>query len=219
MVATPGAIFDFARVPHNGRPTPARQVELILERIDALPTLPAVAARIIRISSGSDVEMDDIAAIIESDPALATRILGLCRKSDKGLGDRITSVKRAVVMLGIEAERSAVLSVCVCDLVARDSAKQKLDNQLASSNDDTAPQIFDKHGLWKHSIAVAVAAEMLVERSPHLRHVRDEAFLAGLLHSVGRIAVSFALPKAYDRVLALAAKRNARSATVERELL
>lgn len=219
MVATPGAIFDFARVPHNGRPTPARQVELILERIDALPTLPAVAARIIRISSGSDVEMDDIAAIIESDPALATRILGLCRKSDKGLGDRITSVKRAVVMLGIEAVRSAVLSVCVCDLVARDASKQKLDNQIANASDDATPQVFDKHGLWKHSIAVAVAAEMIVERSPHLRHVRDEAFLAGLLHSVGRIAVSFALPKAYDRVLALAAKRNARSATVERELL
>jgi HD-like signal output (HDOD) protein len=75
MVATPGAILDFARVPHNGRHTPARQVELILERIDALPTLPAVSARIIRISSASDVEMDDIASIIESDPVLASRIL------------------------------------------------------------------------------------------------------------------------------------------------
>jgi HD-like signal output (HDOD) protein/signal transduction histidine kinase len=219
MVATPGAILDFARVPHNGRPTPVRQVELILERIDALPTLPAVAARIIRISTASDVEMDEIAAIIESDPALASRILALCRKSDKGLGDRISSVKRAVVMLGIEAVRSAVLSVCVCDLVARDAGKQKLDTQLASDGDDVAPQVFDRLGLWKHSIAVAAAAEMLAERSPHLRHVRDEAFLAGLLHSVGRIAISFALPRAYVRVLAVAAKRNARSASVERELL
>lgn len=219
MVANPGAILDFARVPHAGRHTPARQVELILERIDALPTLPAVAARIIRISSASDVEMDDIAAIIESDPALASRILGLCRKSDKGLGDKITSVKRAVVMLGIDAVRSAVLSVCVCDLVARDAAKQKLDSQIANSTDDTPPAMFDKLGLWKHSIAVAVAAEMIVERSPQLRHVRDEAFLAGLLHNVGRIALSFALPKAYDRVLAVASKRTARSATVERELL
>ncbi|GDX97636.1 hypothetical protein LBMAG48_00400 [Phycisphaerae bacterium] len=219
MVATPGAILDFARVPHNGRHTPARQVELILERIDALPTLPAVSARIIRISSASDVEMDDIASIIESDPALASRILGLCRKSDKGLGEKITSVKRAVVMMGIDAVRNSVLSVCVCDLVARDEAKARLDNQIANASEDFAPEVFDKQGLWKHSIAVAVAAEMLVERVPHLKHVRDEAFLAGLLHSVGRIALSFVLPKAYDRVLALAAKRRVRSATIERELL
>ena len=34
--------------------------------------------------------------------------LGLCRRADKGLGDRITTVRRAVVMLGLEAVQAAV---------------------------------------------------------------------------------------------------------------
>src|SRR3954463_5251773 len=114
----------------------ARQVELILERVETLPTLSPVAARLLSIGTVDEVLITDIVKIIESDPALSTRILGICRKADRGLGDRITTVKRAVLMLGIESVRAAALSVSVYDLMSKDdeTARKELDARVASEN-------------------------------------------------------------------------------------
>jgi HD-like signal output (HDOD) protein/signal transduction histidine kinase len=195
----------------------ARQVELILERVDAIPTLSPIAARVLKLGSASDVELDDLAKVIETDPALATRILGLCRRSDKGLGDKITSVKRAVVMLGLEAVRSAVLSVSVYDLLAKDEQAQRADRTLAGDGADAGG--FDRTAFWKHSVAVACAGELIAGESKHLKVLPEEAFLAGLLHGVGRIVLSSVLPRAYDGVQRLAERRGIASAGLEHEML
>src|SRR4051812_17660607 len=173
-------------------PARARQVELILERVETLPTLSPVAARLLSIGTVDEVLIGDVVKIIESDPALSTRILGLCRKADRGLGDRITTVKRAVLMLGIESVRSAALSVSVYDLMSKDdeSARKELDARVASENGGDAAdaqQTFDRKGFWKHSIAVACAAELIAAQHLKLRVLPEEAFLAGLLHDVGKL--------------------------------
>src|SRR5215831_8005618 len=115
----------------------ARQVELILERVQTLPTLSPVAARLLSIGTIDEVLIADVVKIIESDPALSTRILGLCRKADRGLGDRITTVKRAVLMLGIESVRSAALSVSVYDLMSKEdeAARKELDAAMAGASE------------------------------------------------------------------------------------
>ncbi len=201
----------------------ARQVELILERVRTLPTLSPVAARLLSIGTIDEVLIGDVVKIIESDPALSARILGLCRKADRGLGDRITTVKRAVLMLGIEAVRSAALSVSVYDLMTRedDEARQQLDAAVATAEgaDDAAKPIFDRHGFWKHSIAVACAAELTAQHNPKLRVLPEEAFLAGLLHDVGKLVLDLVLPRSYQRVLEVAQRRACDSAAVERAVL
>lgn len=195
----------------------ARQVELILERVDAIPTLSPIAARVLKLGSASDVQMDELAKVIESDPALTMRILGMCRRSDKGLGDKITSVKRAVVMLGLEAVRSAVLAVSVYDLLAKDEQAQRADRSLAG--DGAGSGGFDRTGFWKHSVAVACAGELIASDSKQLKVLPEEAFLAGLLHGIGRIVLSGVLPRAYDAVHRLAEKRSITSAGLEHEML
>lgn len=199
----------------------ARQVELILERVDALPTLSTVATRLIRVSSATDVEIDEIAKIIEVDPALSMRILGLCRRADRGLGDRITTVKRAVVMLGIEAVRAAALSVSVYDVMARDGDQQReqLDATISEGSSLAGTRGFDRTGFWKHSIGVAAASELIASAQKDLGVVPEEAFLAGLLHGIGRLALDLVLPKAYDRVVRLAEKRACSTTSLERELI
>src|ERR1051325_260238 len=121
-------------------PARARQVELILERVQTLPTLSPVAARLLSIGTIDEVLIADVVKIIESDPALSPRILGLCRKADRGLGDRITTVKRAVLMLGIESVRSAALSVSVYDLMSKEdeAARKELDAAVATENGGSA---------------------------------------------------------------------------------
>ena len=73
-------------------------VEELLEQVDALPTLSPVALRLLALGSADEVDIDEVVALLESDPALTAMILGLCRRADRGLGDRIDTVKRAVVI-------------------------------------------------------------------------------------------------------------------------
>jgi signal transduction histidine kinase/HD-like signal output (HDOD) protein len=164
-----------------------------------------------------------VVRIIESDPALAARILGLCRKADKGLGNRITTVRHAVVMLGVDAVRGAALSVSVYDLLGRQHKARAGggagggDDASATSGDD-APA-FDRAGFWRHTIAVACAAEQIARKYSSLGVEPDEAFLAGLLHNVGKLVLELVLPRAYDKVVRLAERRASDCAPLERTLL
>lgn len=202
----------------------ARQVELILSRVDALPTLSPVATRVMQLGASDSVDIEELATLIESDPALTTRILGLCRRADKGLGDRVVSVKRAVVMLGLEAVRSAVLSVSVFDALKPldDHRRRELDH--THDGDVSDPPAFDRVGFWKYSVGVACAAELLATRMPIVRGSRtssllpEEAFLCGLLHAIGRIALQWLLPNSYERAVRLAIARSAPLESLERQL-
>ena len=78
---------------------------------------------------------------------------------------------------------------------------------------------FDRTGFWKHSVAVACASEIIAAEEKRLEVLPEEAFLAGLLHGVGRIVLSSVLPRAYDGVSRLAERRGVASASVEREML
>lgn len=199
-----GVVADAAR---------ARQVELVLESVESLPTLPPVAARLLSKSSVDDLDIKSVVKIIETDPALASRILGMCRKADKGLGNRITTVRHAVVMLGVEAVRAAALSVSIYDLMGK-RPKSVMDE---AATDETPA--FDRSGFWRHTIAVACAAEQISQRHKNLGVDPDEAFIAGLLHNVGKLVLELILPRGYDRVVRLAERRASDSAPLERALI
>ncbi|MEL6329036.1 MAG: HDOD domain-containing protein [Planctomycetota bacterium] len=192
-----------------------RQIELILERIDRLPTLPAIAVRLMSISSAEEADFPEVMRLIESDPTMTATILGLCRKSGRG-GDRIDTVKRAVVMLGFEAVRSAALSVSVLDVMS-DQAEE-LDRRALDLSEADDPPI-NRQGLWKHAVAVACASEWIARNSPRCVVKPDEAFVAGLLHDLGRMVLELVLPRASARVAAVAERRSSDSAGIERAML
>lgn len=181
----------------------AQKLEAILAGIDQLPTLPSVATRLLAVSSAEDVDLDEIIRLIESDPAMSTTILRMCRTADKGLGDRITTVRRAVIMLGLETVQVAALSVHVFE-------------QLQGQEHDG---IFDFGGFWVHSLTVACAAERIAESHPAIGVSPEEAYLAGLLHDLGKVALDLVLPKAYGRVLEMAAKKRCALCLIERTML
>ena len=187
------------------------QAELILARLDTLPALPVIASRLLEMSGDENIDLKEISTMIEADPALSARVLAMCRRAELGLGERITTVRRAVVMLGLEAVRSAVLSVCVFDLMNKEAKRV--------SHDTGTLGTFDITGYWKHAIGVACACERIARDHSKL-HIRpDEGFVAGLLHDFGRLALTVALPKAMARAQELAAARGMDAAEVERELI
>jgi HD-like signal output (HDOD) protein len=196
-------------------------VEAILARLGDLPTLPSVSMRLLSVGAADKVEIEQVVKIIETDPALSARILGLCRRSERGLGDRITTVKRAVVMLGLEAVRAAALSVSIVETLGaeKDEERNRLDEAKAKSAGVGEGVAFDRAAYWKYSIAVACASELIASENARLRIVPEEAFLSGLLHGVGKLALAHVLPKAYQQVLRLGQIRACDAWTIERELL
>ncbi len=197
-----------------------QQIEVILRQVDSLPTLSVIATRLLEIGNMEDADLDGIVEIIESDPALTAKLLGLCRRADKGLGDRITTVRRAVVMLGLEAVQAAVLSIAVYELMER--TMPSFDEQVAgggAGESSDAVATFDREGFWKHSIAVGSACELIAEGHSDLDVAPEEAFVAGLLHDLGKMVLDVILPKSYARVLGLAERRASSSTEAELQLI
>lgn len=197
--------------------TRADRVELVLQQVETLPTLSPIALRLLRLSSADNADLKEIVTLVEADAALTGRLLSLCRRSVTGLGDAIVTVERAVVMLGFDAVRSALLSVHLHQLVSRDD--RGLDEPEQAGGEAPAP--IDRRGLWRHSLAVACAAEMITDghRTPGLGFKPDEAFVAGLLHDLGKYVLDSILPRTYARVARLADRRAEDIADIERQIV
>ncbi len=170
------------------------RLSLILQQLDELPTLPVVMVRLLEVTADQGSSATDVADLLSSDPALSSRVLQMVRRADSGVRGEVASVARAVVLLGFEAVRNAALAVSVFQTFAGD--KQPAGH-------------FDRQEFWKHSIAVAAAAELLAKATKEdpatvakLPVVDlDEAFVAGLLHDLGKVALDAVLPKSFDRVV------------------
>lgn len=184
-------------------PTRTQRVELILAQIKQLPTLPAVATRLLQMTADTDSDTKEVIRLIESDPSLAAKILSLVQRASAGVRLGVATVEKAVVMMGFEAVRNTVLTI-------------KIFETFGQSGDPATA--FDRREFWKHSLAVACAARMLATQL-QWKVDPEEAFVCGLLHDMGKVALDACLPKSYDRVVRQAMQRRANIADVEKQLL
>ncbi|MFN0012116.1 MAG: HDOD domain-containing protein [Phycisphaerales bacterium] len=189
-------------------------IETILRHVDELPTLAPVAARLLALSSADDADFDEIIRLIEADPTLTGRLLSLCRRAGTGAAQPVSTVRRAVVLLGLEALQAAILSVQVVELMRRPPGSEQQGQQPGPLAEG-----FNAEGFWRHALAVACAAELLAQHHRELKINPGEAFTAGLLHDIGKLALAWVLPRSYPGVLALAAARRSDLAPIETDLL
>jgi len=190
-------------------PTRAKRVELILQQLEELPTLPGVAVRVLEATGNELSTSKDVVRLIEADVSLTTRILQLVHRADVGVRGEVSSVDRAVVLLGFEAVRSAVLAVSVFDTLAMQSKDSK----------------FNRDEFWKHAVSTACCAELLAEACHAAWGSKDagvsasEAFVCGLLHDMGKVALDAALPKSFGRVVEAVDLLRGNIADIERQVI
>jgi HD-like signal output (HDOD) protein/GGDEF domain-containing protein len=147
-----------------------------------LPTLPTVAVRLLDLSRDPETEIRDVIDVIKSDPAISAKILKSTNSSFFGFKSQVTSIDRAVPLLGTTVVTSLALSF-----------------SLVEAAMTTGPLALLYNNYWKQSIVQACAAEILSKYSG--KGLECEYFLAGLLADLGRLAMLKTIPRDYQPVL------------------
>ncbi len=171
-----------------------------LQKTDRLPSAPGVALEIVRLSQAEEVELQNIVEVLKLDPALVTKLVRTANSVMFGIPRRVTSVREAVIVMGVRTVNLLALSFSLVKLAK-----------------ETSELGFDYTRYWTFSIATNVAARFLAqERAPRLR---DEAFLAGLLCRLGQLVLVEWAPQEYGPVLERLEETKRPLEDVEREIL
>lgn len=140
--------------------------------VSDLPTLPVVFQELFTRMQDPDTQVSELAEIIVRDQALTAKILKLVNSAFYGRTSQISTINRAVIIMGFQAVRSAALAVSVFE-------------RFKDLRNDGATFTLD--GFWRHSLGVSCLAKQasLVLKTGE----PEEAFVAGLLHDVGKLVM------------------------------
>ncbi|MFZ1546820.1 MAG: HDOD domain-containing protein [Candidatus Nitrotoga sp.] len=175
-----------------------------IKRLDTLPTMPAIAQKILALDLESDEGARTMLKLIEKDPQIAAKLIGLANTPLFGTSRRVSSVTDASMLLGITRVKAVTLGIAVMSSLVKKSVG-KLDAQ----------------GLWLHSLAISLAVRILAQSMPrNTRPLDDEIFLAGLLHDIGYMVLNYLDQKLSDELQTQFISQPDRpSAEIEAELL
>jgi HD-like signal output (HDOD) protein/CheY-like chemotaxis protein len=162
-------------------------VKTLVARINKLPTLPATYQKLVTCLKDPKADLEDVARIISHDPSMSARLLKVVNSAYFGLSKPVADVARAGSLLGLDRIMALVLG-----------------QGLFSGGD--APQVrgFSLEALWSHSIATATAAHRIAIDEKLDKDLVAAAFLAGMLHDIGKLVLAMGVPEDYARVLEMA---------------
>jgi putative nucleotidyltransferase with HDIG domain len=151
-------------------------VELINEHLAGdlqnLPVFHSVAVKLQQMLSSRDFRIDDIIEQISGDQSLASQVLKVANSSFYAGLSKVATIKDAVVRLG--AQEIANLAMVASQVEIYKSEHSILSNKMA--------------GLWSHALSCAVGAKWLARKTGYV-NLASEAFMAGLLHDIGKLAI------------------------------
>jgi putative nucleotidyltransferase with HDIG domain len=134
-----------------------------------MKTLPQTAIRLSKLVADENSSLKEIENVIRMDPTLVLRILRLANSSYYGLQEKVDSVARALVFIGIKNLRNTIVIETLKDVF----------------KNSQEGEIFSRTTLWLHSAAVGICSQMISERL--FKAKGEDAFLCGILHDIGLI--------------------------------
>ncbi len=141
----------------------------ILGTVRDLPPMPQTVHKARDIMSSPTSSFKDLAKILETDPAIATKVLRMANSSYYGLGGKVSSIQHASVVLGHNT---------IGDLMTMAGTSTLLGNTLKGYR-------LDAGDLWRHSMGVAFGSRIIAnKKNPALA---NDAFAAGIIHDIGKL--------------------------------
>jgi len=177
-------------------------VRRVIGQLGALPPLPAIVSQLRRTISDPDSDARDVARVVRGDPALVSKLLQLANSAyfcparrDKA---HVTRLEDAIVLLGFSLVQNLALAMGV--FTHYDGRKGRIPFSLPL--------------LQRHSFATGEIASRLFPGDP--AHA-EQAFVAGLLHDVGRLVLATSFPESFARLWSVARRRQISALVVEEE--
>jgi len=170
--------------------TPKTVYNTIRQRLlslKSLQTQPDVIAKITHLLQNPSTNAEVLGRAIRTDQVLASTVLKLVNSAFYGFPGRIGSISHAVVLLGFSTVKNIVLTATIMDIF-----KMNINSK------------FNMQDMWKHSLACGAAAQCLA-RALGIEQ-KEECFIAGLVHDIGKAIMFQLMPDDFIRVVECADK-------------
>ena len=154
----------------------------LLNKFTTAKTLPHIAIKLTKLISDENSTMQDFEKMIKMDPTLVLRILRGANSPYYGLRQKVNSISRAVVVIGINNLRNMIVTEGLKEIF----------------KDKNSKNTFSRSRLWLHCAAVSICSQMIMERIFGLNG--EDAFLCGILHDIGMIVEDQTAPDLFYKV-------------------
>ena len=148
-------------------------------RIQDLPPFPAIATRLLGLLAQPEVGMKALSDLITTDAAMATEVLRMANSMEWGLRSEVTSLLHALALLGVDRVKGLAFTVAIRSYLSRALHYPSL------------------RACWRHNLACALMCD---ELSRQLHFDEPQAYTAGLLHDIGRLALCAAFTEKCARL-------------------
>lgn len=156
----------------------ARQM---VAQIDDLPTIPIVATQVLQLLDDPDVNVDKVADLMLSDQIMTARVLKMVNSPVYRPSQEITSLKRALVYLGIRHIKEIALT-----------------SSFITAFEDRGG-VIDLSTFWAHAFGVGMVSKVIAEKISY-KDI-EKAYLAGIIHDIGEVVLSYYQPEVFSKVL------------------
>lgn len=180
-----------------------QRLPMLQEYIQRMPSLSTTMVKVIEICNNPATSTNDLARVISLDPVLTARVLRLINSAYYALANRVTSLAHAIIMLGLNTVKNLALSTAILENVGGKGSFRGL-----KVND-----------FWEHSLCVGVTSKIIAGLMGIPLTEREEYFVAGLLHDIGKIPLNTVFADEYSEVLKSAYDRKAALYLTEQEVI
>lgn len=154
----------------------ANNINDLINSLNEVPAMPNVIMRALHIVKDPESGAKELAKIVSCDQSLSTKVLTLVNSAYYGFPQQITSISRAISLIGMSKAKNVILTVAMKPMLINQGDKE----------------------LWKHSITTAVGCEYIAK---YLKIMDpDEAFVIGFLHDLGKIVLILKDAQTYEKV-------------------
>jgi putative nucleotidyltransferase with HDIG domain len=153
----------------------------VIENLKDLPSLPAIVMELLSSLDSEDLDVATLAKKVTQDLALTAKTIRFANSSYYSTLVKVTTIQQAITLMGLSQVKQIVLSAALSGCFPENNCKG-----------------FDHKAFWRHSNAVAFASKLIARR---LKFNEDVAYIGGLLHDLGILALVTLYPRQYEEVI------------------
>lgn len=174
-----------------------------IQNLDNLPAMPIIAQKLLSLRLDTEEGEQQLLLLIGQDPLISAKLIGLANSPLLGSLRKITAVKDAAMLLGLTRVQSVATGIAIMSLAEKPMGR------------------FNLEELWLHNLGIAFGMLAIARAMPFkMRPQGDQAFLAGMLHDIGYIALAYLDVRCSDDLhTRIAIEPDRPALEIERELL